>query len=385
MKILMVPLSAMADTAGSFYRVNVIIETLLEKNIEVAMCAGRDLNYKNPYNVKSYELPVPSPLGLPKCIGKNMFRFASKSGIAAHKTIKSFDEILYLTGATSKRYFTEQVNIIRKTIREYQPDYVYSEFNVAAIIAAKMEKVHCLADYSYPVQHEYAHNRKYAKGVNAFLLQNNSLQVESVLQIFEWADKLIVPSHKLLEPIQKENLIFTGPFGKRKVINKSANRNKILAYMGSGCISSAKLQKIMTECAKYLEKEFYIAVPGSKPMEHKNMNIGPWFDFDKMMEDALVYIHHGGQNGCMAALMAGTPQIICSGEMFERKYNAKSMCKVGAGIMLEQKEFTYQRIIECVSEIEKNDTYRDNAMKMGLELLELGGTDQIVEYIERQK
>lgn len=383
MKILMVPLSAMADTAGSFHRVNAIIETLLEKNIEVAMCAGRDLNYKNPNHVKNYELPVPSPLGLPKCIGKHMFRFASKSGILAHKTIKSFDEVLYLTGAISKRYFTEQVNLIKKAIREYQPDYVYSEFNVAAIVAAKMEKVSCLADYSYTVQHEYAHNRKYTKGVNAFLRKNDLLQVESVLQIFEWADKLIVPSHKRLEPIQKENLIFTGPFGKKKVTNSSANKNKILAYMGNGCISSSKIQKIMEECTKYFEKEFYIAVPGSKPMEHKNLHIGPWFDFNEMMEEALVYIHHGGQNGCMMALIAGTPQIICSGEIFERKYNAESMCKVGAGIKLEQSEFTTERIIECVREIERNERYRENARKMGLELQELGGTIRIVEYIEK--
>lgn len=383
MKILMVPFSAMADTAGSFYRVNAIIEILLEKNIEVAMCAGRDLNYKNPYHVKSYDLPVPSPLGLPKCIGKHMLQFASKSGIAAHKTIRSFDEILYLTGAISKRYFAEQVNVIGKVIREFQPDYVYSEFNLAAIVAAKMEEVSCLADYSYPVQHEYAHNRKYAKGVNSFLLKNNLLQIESVLQIFEWADKLIVPSHKCLEPIQKENLIFTGPFGKKKFTNPSVKRNKILAYMGNGCISSSKLQKVMVECAKYLEKEFYIAVPGSKPMEHKNLHIGPWFDFNEIMEDALVYIHHGGQNGCMAALIAGTPQIICSGEMFERKYNAESICKVGAGIMLEQREFTTERIIECVSKIEKNEMYRENARKMGLELQELGGTVRIVEYIKK--
>lgn len=313
---------------------------------------------------------------------KACFSFYSKSGIAAHKKIRSFDEILYLTGAISKRYFAEQINTIRRTIREYQPDYVYSEFNVAAIVAAKMEKVSCLADYSYPVQHEFAHNRKYAKGVNAFLRQNDLPKIESVLQIFEWADKLIVPSHERLEPIQKENLIFTGPFGKRKTINPSENRNKILAYMGNGCISSVKLQKVMMECAKYLEQEFYIAVPGSKTMEHKNLHIGPWFDFNEMMDDALVYIHHGGQNGCMAALITGTPQIICSGEMFERKYNAESMCKVGAGILLAQREFTAERIIACVNEIDKNETYRENARKMGLELRELGGTNRIVECIE---
>ena len=290
-----------------------------------------------------------------------------------------------MTGVISKRYFTEQVNIIRNVVREYQPDYVYSEFNIAAILAAKMEGVPCLADYSYPVQHEYAHNKKYAKSVNDFLLQNNLQQVESVLQIFDWADQLFVPSHKQLEPIQKDHLIYTGPFRKKKMVNSSENRNKVLAYMGNGCISSSKLQKVMTECTKYIEKEFYITIPKSIPMEQNNLHIGPWFDFEEMMENAFVYIHHGGQNSCMTALMAGTPQIICSGEMFERKYNAESMCKIGAGILLEQREFTTKRIVECIGEIENNPSYKENAKKMGMELQRLGGAEQIVEYMKKEE
>jgi UDP:flavonoid glycosyltransferase YjiC (YdhE family) len=139
----------------------------------------------------------------------------------------------------------------------------------------------------------------------------------------------------------------------------------------------------MTECAKHIDKEFYIAIPGSKYKVQINLHIGPWFDFEGMMEEAFVYIHHGGQNSCMTALMAGTPQMICSGEMFERKFNAESMSNVGAGILLKQREFTTKRIIECVSEIEKNHTYRENARRMGVELRRLGGAEQIVKYLER--
>lgn len=82
--------------------------------------------------------------------------------------------------------------------------------------------------------------------------------------------------------------------------------------------------------------------------------------------------------------MAGTPQIICSGDMFERKYNAESMCKIGAGILLEQRELTAKRIVEFVNEIEKNQSYKENAKRMGVELQGLGGADQIVKYMEKE-
>ena len=113
MRVLIIPLSARADTAGSYHRVNGLVKEFIKAGIEVATCAALDCNYKNDNRIKNYYLPVPSPLGMPECIGKNFFAILEKSRILTYKTVRSFDEILNLTGAISKKYF------MLKTIQYY--------------------------------------------------------------------------------------------------------------------------------------------------------------------------------------------------------------------------------------------------------------------------
>jgi len=42
----------------------------------------------------------------------------------------------------------------------------------------------------------------------------------------------------------------------------------------------------------------------------------------------------------MTGLLYGVPQIICAWHVFERKYNADTITKLGVGISITQKEFT---------------------------------------------
>lgn len=46
MKVLVVPMSAMAETAGSFLRATLLVKALKEANIETAVCMAEDVNYK---------------------------------------------------------------------------------------------------------------------------------------------------------------------------------------------------------------------------------------------------------------------------------------------------------------------------------------------------
>jgi uncharacterized protein (TIGR00661 family) len=381
MRILMVPLSAMVDTAGSYHRVNALAKEFITKGIEVATCAALDCNYKNKNHIKNYYLTVPSPFGMPECIGKKFFTITKKLGLSTHKNIRSFDEVLHFTGAISQKYFSLHLTCIRKAIQDYKPDLIYSEFNVAAIVAARIEKVTCFADYSYPVQSSYACNKKYAKGVNQILQQNGMKPVNSVLDIFEWADKLIVPSCEKLEPIRNDKVMFTGPFDGKKVINSNCKKNKVLAYMGNGTISSNRLKKEIIKAFYHSEYEVYLAIPESEKSECKNIHIASWFPFESMLDEAAAYIHHGGQNSCMDALSYGVPQIICPGKIFERKYNAKSMEVVGTGITITHNEFNANKISECMKLIKSDKNYRKNSEALGIELAALGGATKVAEEI----
>ncbi len=56
MRVLVVPMSAMAETAGSFSRMVLLTDALKEADIDTAVCLAQDDNYKPIHGIKSYFL-----------------------------------------------------------------------------------------------------------------------------------------------------------------------------------------------------------------------------------------------------------------------------------------------------------------------------------------
>jgi uncharacterized protein (TIGR00661 family) len=274
------------------------------------------------------------------------------------------------------------VYCIRKAIQEFKPDVIYSEFRIAAIVAAKLEKVKVVTGYSLPVQKSFASNPEYSKGVNQYLEENNLNKVESVLDIFDWADLKIVPSSYDLEPINGENIVFVGPFSSPDITQTKVEKNKIVAYMGSGTISPRKVIEELTKAFEKSNYQVYIATEQVEPYKKDNINVNKRFDFSELMPEAKVYINHGGQNSVMTGLIYGVPQIICPGNVFERQYNASSIVKLDAGIMLKVCDFNSETIKRIVNDFNEKLTYTNNSKIAGEMLLSLGGATKAVQVIE---
>ena len=162
-------MAAVAETAGPASRCRLLATELAKAGAEVATCMAEDVNYKPIDGIKNFFLDVPMPFGLPKFIATRTFPIAQKLGITSRKTVASFDDVLNITGNINYNYLKKSVNSIRAAIQEFRPDIVYSEFNMSAFIAAKIEKITTYAIVSYPSQYEYAHNTKLAKGLNRLL------------------------------------------------------------------------------------------------------------------------------------------------------------------------------------------------------------------------
>ena len=210
MKILLVPMAAMAETSGPSSRCRLLAEGFQDAGIETATCIAEDVNYKEIKGIHNYYLDIPMPFGLPRVIASRTFPLAQKLGIISKKTVNSFDEVLWFTGNLDHRYLRSSVGSVRKAIRDFRADAVYSEFNISAIIAARLEEVPLYTTVSYPTQHEYAHRSGLAKGINMLLAEFGLQELESTLKLFDWADKCFCPSIKKLEPIEKNNVHFCG-------------------------------------------------------------------------------------------------------------------------------------------------------------------------------
>ncbi|ORX49558.1 UDP-Glycosyltransferase/glycogen phosphorylase [Anaeromyces robustus] len=386
-------MSAIAETAGPFSRCKLMANAFKLSGIEVATCIAEDVNYKEIEGIKNYFLDIPMPFGLPKFIASRTFPVAQKLGITSKKTVNSFDQVLLFTGNLDYNYLKKCVESICKTIQDFNPDIVYSEFNISAFIAAKIKNKRIFATVSYPSQHDYANNPKLSEGLNKLLKELDLPQVESALKLFDWAEKCFCPSIKELEPLKKENVIFCGALKNKikketeenlsiSIENNNNNNNKILVYMGNGTISASKMEKEIKNAFIQSKYDIYIASQYLTEKTEGNIHIAKRWDFNKLLNEAILFINHGGQNSVIDGLLHGVPQIIVPGKVFERCYNAKSVVDNNAGVIISHNDFKASNIFKEAETIINSKTIKENAIKLGKMLESQGGIDIIINNIK---
>ncbi len=372
-------MAAMAETNGPSSRCGMMAYGFRNAGFEAATCMAEDVNYKALEGIPNYYLDIPMPLGLPKAVTTRTFPAAQKLGITSKKKVDSFDQVLRLTGNLDYRYLKKSVASVRKAIREYHPDIVYSEFNISAIIAAKKEGIPLSVTISYPTQHEYAHRAGLERGLNRLLDELQLPRVDSDLSLFDWADKSFCLSIPELEAMEKPGVIYCGSLKPAKKEKASpSERNKILVYMGNGTIPAKRVEREAKETFKGSRYEVYIASAYLEKGTSGNVHTAPRWDFDRLLEEAALFINHGGQNSVADGLINGVPQIMVPGKVFERKYNARCIADHKAGIVLECRDFKADRLRSLTEEILNTGEMADHAAELGRKLTNAGGINTII-------
>ena len=381
MKILIVSMAAMAETSGPSSRCRLFVEGFAGAGLEVATCRAEDVNFKPFDGIKNFYLDVPMPMGLPAPIAKRVFPFAQKTGITSRKKVDSFDQVLFMTGNLDYNYIKKSVSSVRKAISEFHPDIIYSEFNISAMIAARIEGIPLCCTVSYPTQHEYAHKTGLAKGLNRYLEETGLPHVDSALQLFDLADRSFCPSVPELEPIEKDNVFFCGTLKEKREYAHTGSREKIVVYMGNGTISAKIMKKVITQAFSGSRYEVYIASSYLEKEDAGNIHVAPRWDFEELLEEAVIFINHGGQNSIADGLIHGVPQIVVPGNVFERRYNAECLEKSNAGAVVAAGQFTSDVIRSTAETLIGSKEIRNNARELGEKLLRAGGAETVLREI----
>lgn len=383
MKVLIAPMAAIAETSGPFSRAKALATGLLEQGHTPAFCAARDVNYQPVDGVQEYDAPIPSPMGLPMVVGKRMFGMAQRLGLQQRRKVRSFEEVLFIVGAIQEKLFAQDVSAIRKATHTFKPDVVYAEFRPAAIVAAKLENVPVATGYSYPAWKAYACSPQYSHGVKRFLEQLRLPDIESVLDIFEWADLKIVPSCYELEPINDPKVVFTGPFAALTPHPPSnyADKDAIVVYMGNGSITYPTQLSVLTKAFQGAKQQVYIGSYQATPSDQDNLHLAKRFDFNVIMPHAIAFINHGGQNSVLSGIMFGVPQIVFPGNVFERQYNAASIEKLGLGKSYPDSQFNPSAILQAVDEIQKQTAFVEKIQNIQCQLMKCGGVDLAIQSL----
>ena len=101
-------------------------------------------------------------------------------------------------------------------------------------------------------------------------------------------------------------------------------------------------------------------------------------DFDKMLDEAVLFINHGGQNSIVDGLIHGVPQIMIPGKVFERRYNAQSVADNEAGAAIPYQELNSSKIAAVAEQLINSSEIAENAGRLENKLVSARGVNKIL-------
>ena len=371
---------ARSRMGGPWSRAQRVARAFQDAGHEVALAWGDDGNCVNPV-APTLEIPVPSPLGLPDAIARHTFPLASRLGLMGRKPVHSFEEVLWLTGALDERYTRAAVELLRTHMCATRPDVVYSEFNLAAVVAARAEGIPCVGSGSQPTTTAYASSPRKSAGIRRLLREMGMPAPASSLTILEGMWRRFIPSCPTLEPQAGERAIYCGFLDEPPALTPRP-RDCVLVYLGAGSVPAGVAVRAGRELAEMLSCDVYVAGVSEaiQAVGDREVTCAPRFDVAELLPRARVFVHHGGQNSMMDALTYEVPQIIVPGRVFERRFNAEAVENARCGLSVRASKPALIAHAACALIDEPALTSGIRGVRA--ELRSLGGGARIVREVE---
>lgn len=373
---------ARSRMGGPWSRAQRVARAFQDGGHEVTLAWGDDGNCANPI-APTLEIPVPSPLGLPEAIARHTFPLASRLGLMGRKPVHSFEEVLWLTGALDERYTRAAVDTLRAHMRAARPDVVYSEFSLAAVIAARAEGIPCVGSGSQPTVATYASNPRKSAGIRRLLHDMGMPAPASSLTVLEGMGRRFIPSCPTLEPRAGERAVYCGFLDEPPALT-GRPRDCALVYLGAGSVPAGVAVRAGRELAEALGCDVYVAgVPEAvHAVGDHEVACAPRFNFSEFLPRVRVFVHHGGQNSMMDALSYEVPQVTVPGRIFERQFNAEAAENARCGLTVHAPKPA------LIARAARRIVVDEPALTSGIrglrdELSSLGGTKRIVREVEK--
>ena len=372
---------ARSQMGGPWSRAQRVARAFRDGGHEATLAWGDDGNCANPV-APTLEIPVPSPLGLPEAIARHTFPLASRLGLMGRKPVRSFEEVLWLTGALDKRYTRAAINTLRVHMRAARPDIVYSEFSLATVIAARAEGIPCVGSGSQPTTATYASDPRKSAGIRRLLREMGMPAPASSLTVLEGMGRRFIPSCPTLEPRAGERAVYCGFLDEPPALTATP-RDCALVYLGAGSVPAGVAVRAGRELADALGCDVYVAgVPEAvHAVGDHEVTCAPRFDVAELLPRAQVFVHHGGQNSVMDALSYAVPQVLVPGRIFERQFNAEAVENVRCGLTVREPKPAL--IARAARRLVDEPALTSGIRGLRDELSSLGGTKRIVREVEK--
>lgn len=112
-----------------------------------------------------------------------------------------------------------------------------------------------------------------------------------------------------------------------------------------------------------------------------NIRVESYVPQSDLLPRTAVMITLGGSGGVLAALKAGVPLVIVPTE-WDRPENAQRVVEAGAGVRIDPKQFTPERLRSAVQRVLNEPSFRKNAQRLASDFARYGGPTRAARLLE---
>jgi hypothetical protein len=330
---------------------------------------------------------------------------------------RNFEEVLARSGQLERRWFEHDVAALRAALREFEPDYLYSEFRPSACVAAHAQGVPLALGTSHftlaSFQTEPA-NPAYA-ALPGLAVEESLPAITSILEVFDWADFSFVPSLHSLEPLKRRKYQFVGSFEvtraqellKRQSKQTQSSRADQIAGAGSADTLAVFLDDMAAPAktvlqavlAAFRRSAFSVVVSAaalSRSQEERIDNIvitRRFKDRAALLAASSLCINSASYDTVTASLLYGVPQLLIPGESFEQHALSEALVALGCGSVVplpaagsapgrRKTGLVADALREAVEHLVSTSSYRSTSKRESRKLLKAEGAAHIVRALE---
>lgn len=402
-RILFTPGIGAVDALGTVTRLIAVADEIRRINPEIEILfrsAGVEAEYIKMHQFKVVSGYRPHLFGLPGLIGKMV---DSSDFVGPIPSVNSMKWLINLKGMFSKEYIEKSFTEELKLVEEYQPDYIFSEFDLIIPIVAKKLGVKLFVVGQTPMLKGFQskifppdpksnwHSTVY---YNQLLKRNGLVQISTAEELIcEYhSNAIIIPSIPELEEFKEQHRNFyCGSILPEGFLNKKFEWRKvrplIYIYLSMSQIAPKLYERVLIDTFSRSEFDVIVTAGGNPYFKKKgdysigNVHFFQFVPSNKVMQMCDLAIHHGGQNTTIQAISEKVPALIFPGRHFERYFNAQKAAEIGCADNLTLGQFNCDYLYQRCNEMMNNPLIKKKLSCYSQKITAMGGKKRVAEEL----
>ncbi len=354
MRILITVFSPPTGTLGPHTRTLAIGSEARSAGHEVAYCATAKLAPAlAARGFPVYPVPEPTILGLPRGLSALVARRlnAARVPVPAGRSFGNIWMVLLLTGLGKPALMCALLEAELAAARSFSPDVLCTELDPAVYLVSEITGIPLATTYAAVAEHgigTWAYRRlqrgadrilsgygRPPKPLSAVCFGPRVLKIIPSIPELDGTDPAR-PDVRYVGSLLAETALPSGP------TDPVPPGRWVFAYLGTGSLSLSSMKRTLPKV--FPAGGGYHCVAASEAVK-RDFAIGA-VRFRSYVPAASLLPHcewtlcHGGHNTIVQSLLHGVPLLIFPGGIFERRFNAASVERAGAGLVGETPDFT---------------------------------------------